>query len=256
MFSRLMEEKLLKNKKSSLSQLLKCLKSAAEAKGWSLEQRTARMKEREKKVVAKCFHGAGIVVPIDKNGVGYRPLPETPGTSVFIVLSTVKHRRFHSQSYWRLAVWPLVGVVRVVCSEGRSLAVWHFDSRIQHLVLNWYYCVVSCCGTFHRRFTVHYSLFRAHHCLFGDVVLRSWHNNTRKCSFDLGVCLRTSCMVVLVLSWTIESRDELEMMRGCSLRQNSTFLFFDASFLVPHYALYDLHSSEEVLLEIITEILL
>jgi len=37
------------------------------------------MKDRDKKVVAKCFHGAGIVVPIDKNGVGYRPLPETPG---------------------------------------------------------------------------------------------------------------------------------------------------------------------------------
>jgi len=91
-----MEEKLQKDKSCSLSQLLKCLKSAAEAKGWSLERRTARMKEREKKVVAKCFHGAGIVVPIDKNGVGYRPLPETPGTGVFVagsVLSTVKRHR-------------------------------------------------------------------------------------------------------------------------------------------------------------------
>jgi len=74
-----MEEKLKKDSSSSLSQLLKRLKSTAEAKGWSLEQRTARMKERDKKVVAKCFHGAGIVVPIDMNGVGYRPLPETPG---------------------------------------------------------------------------------------------------------------------------------------------------------------------------------
>ena len=79
MFSRLLEEKMKKDSSSSLSQLLKRLKSAAEAKGWSVEQRTARMKERDKKVVAKCFHGAGIVVPIDKNGVGCRPLPETPG---------------------------------------------------------------------------------------------------------------------------------------------------------------------------------
>ncbi|XP_015782073.1 histone PARylation factor 1 [Tetranychus urticae] len=33
------------------------------------------MKERKKKVVAKTFHGAGIVVPFE-NDVGYRPLPE------------------------------------------------------------------------------------------------------------------------------------------------------------------------------------
>jgi len=79
MFSWLLEERLKKDKSSSLSQLLKRLKSTAESKGWSLEQRTMRMKERDKKVVAKCFHGAGIVVPVDKNGVGYRPLPESPG---------------------------------------------------------------------------------------------------------------------------------------------------------------------------------
>ena len=83
--SRLMEEEKLKKDSSSVTQLLKRLKSAAELKGWSLEQRTARMKEREKKVVAKCFHGAGIVVPIDQNGVGYRPLPETPGVLVHCV---------------------------------------------------------------------------------------------------------------------------------------------------------------------------
>jgi len=74
-----MEERLKKEHSSSLSQMMKRLKSAAEVKCWSLDQRTLQMKERDKKVVAKCFHGAGIVVPIDKNGVGYRPLPETPG---------------------------------------------------------------------------------------------------------------------------------------------------------------------------------
>jgi len=93
-----------KDSSSSLSQLLKRLKSAAEVKGWSLEQRTARMKEREKKVVAKCFHGAGIVVPIDKNGVGYRPLPETPG--VFGV------------SYWQTALLMLNLRVGLIVCEG------------------------------------------------------------------------------------------------------------------------------------------
>lgn len=33
-------------------------------------------------VVSKTFHGAGIVVPVDKNDVGYRELPETDGTSL------------------------------------------------------------------------------------------------------------------------------------------------------------------------------
>ena len=45
----------------------------------SLEQKTKAMKAREKNVVARTFHGAGIVVPVDKTGVGYRPLPETTG---------------------------------------------------------------------------------------------------------------------------------------------------------------------------------
>lgn len=33
-------------------------------------------------VVTKTFHGAGIVVPVDKNDVGYRELPETDGEPV------------------------------------------------------------------------------------------------------------------------------------------------------------------------------
>lgn len=33
-------------------------------------------------VVCKTFHGAGIVVPVDKNNVGYRELPETDGTLI------------------------------------------------------------------------------------------------------------------------------------------------------------------------------
>jgi len=118
--SRLMEEKLKKDNSSSLSQLLKRLKSAAETKGLSLEQRTARMKEREKKVVAKCFHGAGIVVPIDKNGVGYRPLPETPG--LLVILSPLPMGIFHCHKKSSIAVlcliiWQFVGPVRFNHSE-------------------------------------------------------------------------------------------------------------------------------------------
>ncbi|XP_007894149.1 chromosome unknown open reading frame, human C4orf27 isoform X2 [Callorhinchus milii] len=44
---------------------------------YSLDQRTKEMKQRDKKVLTKTFHGAGLVVPVDKNDVGYRNLPET-----------------------------------------------------------------------------------------------------------------------------------------------------------------------------------
>ncbi|XP_071779374.2 histone PARylation factor 1 [Centroberyx gerrardi] len=53
------------------------LRGRAETLGFSLEQKTKGMKQRDKKVVTKTFHGAGIVVPVDKNDVGYRELPET-----------------------------------------------------------------------------------------------------------------------------------------------------------------------------------
>ena len=36
------------------------------------------VEQRKKKIVAKTFHGAGIVVPF-KNDIGYRPLPYTDG---------------------------------------------------------------------------------------------------------------------------------------------------------------------------------
>ncbi|XP_068177226.1 histone PARylation factor 1 isoform X2 [Antennarius striatus] len=53
------------------------LRERAEILGLSLEQKTKEMKQRDKKVVAKTFHSAGIVVPVDRNDVGYRELPET-----------------------------------------------------------------------------------------------------------------------------------------------------------------------------------
>lgn len=37
-------------------------------------------------MVTKTFHGAGIVVPVDKNDVGYRELPETDGEFKFQLL--------------------------------------------------------------------------------------------------------------------------------------------------------------------------
>uniref|UniRef100_A0A8D0AX86 Histone PARylation factor 1 n=1 Tax=Sander lucioperca TaxID=283035 RepID=A0A8D0AX86_SANLU len=61
----------------ALERLEAQLRDRAETLGLSLEQKTKGMKQRDKKVVTKTFHGAGIVVPVDKNDVGYRELPET-----------------------------------------------------------------------------------------------------------------------------------------------------------------------------------
>ncbi|KAM4751452.1 histone PARylation factor 1 [Anableps anableps] len=62
---------------TALESLESKLREKAETLRFSLEQKTKSMKERDRKVVTKTFHGAGIVVPVDKNDVGYRELPET-----------------------------------------------------------------------------------------------------------------------------------------------------------------------------------
>ena len=61
-----------------MKELSERLKDCAEKHNYSLEQKTKKMKDRDKKVVCKSFHGAGIVVPVDENEVGYREVPETP----------------------------------------------------------------------------------------------------------------------------------------------------------------------------------
>ncbi|XP_042727411.1 histone PARylation factor 1 [Lagopus leucura] len=66
-----------KKKNAVLKDIDEKLTRTAKELGYSLEQKTMKMKQRDKKVVAKTFHGAGLVVPVDKNDVGYRELPET-----------------------------------------------------------------------------------------------------------------------------------------------------------------------------------
>ncbi|XP_060698789.1 histone PARylation factor 1 isoform X1 [Hemiscyllium ocellatum] len=63
-----------------LKELETKLSTVAKKLGYSLEQKTKEMKQRDRKVATRTFHGAGLVVPIDKAGVGYRELPETDGS--------------------------------------------------------------------------------------------------------------------------------------------------------------------------------
>ena len=67
------------SKKKALQSLQEEIVSWAKKKKFSLDLKSKSMKDRDKKVVCKTFHGAGIVVPVDDNEVGYRPVPETPG---------------------------------------------------------------------------------------------------------------------------------------------------------------------------------
>ncbi|XP_055958976.1 histone PARylation factor 1 [Patella vulgata] len=64
--------------KKKTESLLKRFLEYAEEHGMDLDYKSQVTKNRDKKVVCKTLHGAGIVVPVDENEVGYRPVPETP----------------------------------------------------------------------------------------------------------------------------------------------------------------------------------
>ncbi|NXW79504.1 HPF1 factor, partial [Hirundo rustica] len=77
LLSKKLKEVADKKKNAVLKDIDEKLTRTAKELGYSLEQKTLKMKQRDKKVVTKAFHGAGLVVPVDKNDVGYRELPET-----------------------------------------------------------------------------------------------------------------------------------------------------------------------------------
>ncbi|XP_072040750.1 histone PARylation factor 1-like [Amphiura filiformis] len=66
-----------KKKLEAIKDLGTSLMTFAKKKDYCLDLKSKSMLARNKKVVTKTFHGAGIVVPIDENDVGYRELPET-----------------------------------------------------------------------------------------------------------------------------------------------------------------------------------
>ena len=67
-----------KSKQKSLKTLQTSLVSEAKKLKYNLETSTSAIKARNKTVVSKTFHKAGIVVPVI-NEVGYRPLTMTDG---------------------------------------------------------------------------------------------------------------------------------------------------------------------------------
>lgn len=73
-----------KLKQKSLKTLQASLLSKAKELKYNLDTRTSGIKARNKKVVSKTFHKAGIVVPVDANDVGYRPLTVTDGEWIIL----------------------------------------------------------------------------------------------------------------------------------------------------------------------------
>lgn len=63
-----------KSRKAEIKRVIAELKRAAKECGQKLDLVTSRTKARKKRVVSGTFHKAGIVVPLDANEVGYRPL--------------------------------------------------------------------------------------------------------------------------------------------------------------------------------------
>ena len=77
-----------KDSKERLTKLKSKVTDWANKQNFPLESRTKAMKARDKKVVCRTFHGAGLVVPVDANDVGYREVPETPGEKFCFCLIT------------------------------------------------------------------------------------------------------------------------------------------------------------------------
>lgn len=72
--------------KTSITRLHSQLKNFAKQYNITLEKNTADMRTRERNVVARTFHKAGIVVPYDKKTqLGYRDLAATDGRKIHLL---------------------------------------------------------------------------------------------------------------------------------------------------------------------------
>lgn len=69
-----------------LNSLCKRIEDKATSYGYQLERTTSSHKARNKNVVTKSFHKAGLVVMLDENDVGYRELPSSDSKGLEIYL--------------------------------------------------------------------------------------------------------------------------------------------------------------------------
>ena len=73
-----------KSKQQKIRSALDKLKNEAKRNSQKLDLITPSIKARQKKVVTKSFHKIGLVVPLDQNDVGYRPLNQSDGECILM----------------------------------------------------------------------------------------------------------------------------------------------------------------------------
>lgn len=105
-------------KKTALQRLYKEVESYALLKKLPFELKTPAIKKRNREVVAKTFHGAGIVVPVDKDDVGYRPLPDSEATLRKILRRVVEAKSEEERLKHYDAVHEVITNVQFASDEG------------------------------------------------------------------------------------------------------------------------------------------
>ncbi|XP_060080890.1 histone PARylation factor 1-like [Ylistrum balloti] len=111
-------------KKKKLQSFQEDLKDFANSKKYSLDMKTKSMKDRDKKVVCKTFHGAGMVVPLDENEVGYREVPEEPADLKKMFKAVVEAKSESDRDKKMEAIQELVTLVQFAndeCDYGEGL---------------------------------------------------------------------------------------------------------------------------------------
>lgn len=108
-----------KDKKTleGLKKVDKSLTEWAKKSNHSLEARTKNMKGRDKKVVTKTFHKAGIVVPLDSTGVGYRELPETDGDLKKILKKIVESETEQARARYSDSLQEIITLIQFANDE-------------------------------------------------------------------------------------------------------------------------------------------
>ncbi|ELT89494.1 hypothetical protein CAPTEDRAFT_108777 [Capitella teleta] len=114
-----------KSNKSTLNNLKsKVEKWASKCDFLTAPGKSKAMKARDKKSVCATFHGAGLVVPVDEHGVGYREVPETTADLKKMLKNIVVAKDVESRNK---ATDPLMEIVMLVqfandeCDYGEGL---------------------------------------------------------------------------------------------------------------------------------------
>ena len=98
------KEKLKKTKDNSkaksLTSFLQCVDDQAKELGYSLDAKSKTVKERAKCTVTKSFNKVGLVVPLDKSGVGYRELNHTDSKWLHVmIMMYTQHELSHEFAF-------------------------------------------------------------------------------------------------------------------------------------------------------------